>query len=261
MKATNAELISLLSYLFEKHHLLFESLTPEGWVNSPLILFLHPTPEQRFQESFKLYERLNRLEDTSRDKVDREPPRLEDFLPEDLSGIHPIGEFRYLLAIAVYEIFSNNHQVLDESLKEYDMGSLRGSGRFLSEFLNMFYPEGIKVYDYMDFYYTFPFIAHRSDLSPLFEFIFEKLKKRGMEWIYSVPEMSIIDWDTESSPNNFDPHRDLLEKQFNELLIQRMENALEDINMAMRKKILSETPSIVKAYFAIYDKYPSGWPG
>ncbi len=261
-KAQNSELVSLISFVFEGHDRHFEELTPEGWVNCNLIHFLHPTPDQRFQEEYKMYERLRRIDQEKGEHTNRAAPQRKDFQPEDLSDINPIGEFQYLLALAVCEIFSNNHQVIDMKGKLYDLGSLRGSGRFLAEFLNMYYPDSIKVYDYLDFYCTYSFIEHRSDLSPLFEYVFQKLKSRDINWIYAVPEVFLIDFSGEQGleTESFDPHRDVLEGQYNELIQQRIEHALEDINRSLKKQVLSQTPVIVSSYIKTYGEFPKGWP-
>jgi len=261
-KAQNAELVSLISYVFEDHDRLFEELTPEGWINCSLVYFLHPTPEQRFVEEYKMYERLRQIDQEKGEPINRKPPQRKDFQPEDLTDLNPISEFRYLLALAIYEIFSNNHQVVDMKGKLYDLGSLRGSGRFLAEFLNMYYPGPIKVYDYLDFYCTYSFIEHRSDLSPLFKHVFQKLKSRDINWIYAVPEIFWIDFsgETDQDERSFDPHRDILEGQYNDLVRRRMEHALEDVNKSLKKQVLSQTPVIVSSYVKIYGGFPEGWP-
>lgn len=75
------ECIDTLKYIFKDASTLYDSLAPDGWINS-----------------------------------------------------------EYVLGLSVYDIFSNNHQVSGKDNRIYDLGSLRGSGGFIADFFNKYYP-------------------------------------------------------------------------------------------------------------------------
>ena len=118
-----------------------------------------------------------------------------------------------VLGTVVWEIFSNNHEVTDAEGKIFDLGSWRGSGGFIADFLNArFAPEGKYWFDYMDFYGGF-WGGHDPSLFPLYVYFFQKLKERDCVWRYSPPAMYLIEVSTdkpEDDIQNYDPGSALL---------------------------------------------------
>lgn len=51
----------ILRYIFQDYSELFDTITPNGWENSQYVRFLHPTPEQSFQEYKRMSENIDRL--------------------------------------------------------------------------------------------------------------------------------------------------------------------------------------------------------
>jgi hypothetical protein len=118
---------------------------------------------------------------------------LSSFKQDELIGIDGFEEFLYVLGLAVYDIFSNNHDVVGVDNKTYDLGSLRGSGHFMADFLNKNYENPAKSYGYMDFYMGTIWIRSRGDLTPFYEFVFQKLKEFHCDWNYFFPRLFLIE--------------------------------------------------------------------
>jgi hypothetical protein len=117
---------------------------------------------------------------------------ISDFKQDELIGINELEEFLYILGLAVYDIFSNNHDVIGYDKKTFDLGSLRGSGHFIADFLNENYNNPSNSYEYMDFYMGTIWIRSRGDLTPFYEFIFLKLKEFHCDWNYFFPLNQIV---------------------------------------------------------------------
>ncbi len=267
---TNKECIEMLQFLFRDADHLYKTIAPEGWVNSPYIHLLHPTPRQQYNETRQMRENINRLNNKSREDIEK--LSIDDFEQDDLNDIteeDAFEEFIYVFGLAVYDIFSNNHEVIADDGKSYDLGSFRGSGRFLAEFINMNYPKQQGSYDYMDFYMGSIWVKNRADLKPIYEFIFQKLKATGCDWHYAFPRTYLVDFnkdagDKKDDSEQYNPEEKMkhqLEKEqedeefrrFQEDLDKHYEEAFEDA------KYKPLTP-LVQAYKNIYGTLPEGHP-
>src|SRR5260370_26318687 len=116
----------------------------------------------------------------------------------------------YVVAQAAYDIFSNNHEVSSQRSKVYDLGSMRGSGSFIAEFLNNFFPAFNFSYDYIDFYMGSIFIRDRANMTPFYEFVFSKLKAKNCSWKYSFPRLYMADLrhlKNETPVEEYDPQK------------------------------------------------------
>ncbi|MCF8232478.1 MAG: hypothetical protein K9J27_09850 [Bacteroidales bacterium] len=81
-------------------------------------------------------------------------------------------KFCIYFGLAVYDMFSNNHEVIGEDGKIYDFGSMRGSGTFIADFFNDNFSDNAGKYDSMDFFMGTIWINGRGDLTPFYEYIF-----------------------------------------------------------------------------------------
>jgi hypothetical protein len=85
---------------------------------------------------------------------------------------------------------SNMRSIFDN--KVFDLGSMRGSGRFIADFLNGQNKDS-KKYDYMDFYMGTVWVSERGNLLPFYEFVFKKLKEAFCDWKYWFPRLFLVD--------------------------------------------------------------------
>jgi hypothetical protein len=143
------------------------------------------------QSRIRMRDNINRL--SKKSKQEDEKINISDFKQDDLTDISRYNEFLYILGLAIYDIFSNNHEVIGYDNKIYDFGSFRGSGQFIADFFKDNFPDNSEKYDYMDFYMGTIWIKERGTLTSFYEYIFEKLKDLNCDWKYSFPRMHLID--------------------------------------------------------------------
>jgi hypothetical protein len=92
----------------------------------------------------------------------------------------------------LWGIFSNNHSVVTQNGIEFDIGSWRGAGGFIADFINKHINKN--CFDYMDFYMGHFGIFDNADAETKtgYQFIFSKLKEYDFDWQYEYPGMRII---------------------------------------------------------------------
>ncbi len=269
LNKTDIECTEILKYIFNDALSLYHKLAPEGWVNSDYIQFLHPTPKQQFDENKLMMDNINGLLKKKNLKED-DTLELSSFKQDELVGINEFDEFLYVLGLAVYDIFSNNHDVIGVDNKIYELGSMRGSGNFIAGFLcqNYNYPPG--KYQYMDFYMGTIWICSRADLTPFYEFVFQKLKELHCDWHYFFPRLFLIDpkkvLDSMEchDRSTYQPELSVINKlgltendqkakEFQKDLDKTYEDEYEDAKYKPLNKL-------VKAYKNFFGKLPKGHP-
>jgi len=156
-------------------------------------------------------------------------------------------EIRELVAMCLWDVFSNEHDVVDRDGRRVDIGSWRGAAGFLAEQLNR--QRGESQYDYVDFYMGSFGVSQRADLTPVYEMIFRRLKEGLLDWRYSFPKLQLIEFPSER-PNGARSYQ--LEKIKAELK-EAHRQAIEDSK-------LKPVPEIVLAYRNVYGTLPHGWP-
>lgn len=259
------ECIELLLKIFDNYEILLQSIVPNGWKESDFVKFLHPTAEQQFEEHVRISENLNKLTKKSK-RENKSLKTIKDFTQDNLKDVNEFDEFIYILGLAVYDIFSNNHEVIGSDTKIYDLGSMRGSGGFIADFINMHHPLSYRL-DYIDFYMGSIWIKDRSDLYPFYFHIFKTLKENKCNWNYSFPRMYLIDL-KETENEETDNHSEYrpenaiekqLEKDNDEItkFKQDLDKIYEDEYEEAKYKPLT---SLVKAYKDVYSVLPNGHP-
>ena len=247
-------------------------LAPEGWEISPLLHVFHPSVEQVFKESQQVHRNIESL----RRPDDRRPPTPGPTLEEVRKTyrdppVEPKRELGELVGRCLWDIFSDNHEVLDAEGRCVHLGSFRGSGGFIAEFLND--EIGEERYDYMDFYLGTLWVSGRADLTPVYEMIFRRLRAHGLDWVYHFPRLYAVDlrplkealdktdapeWSGYSPENALaqereEKERDEAHEELREILDKGYRDALEAAN-------LRPPSDTVQAYQRVYGRFPRGWP-
>lgn len=248
----------------------FREIAPQGWANSPLVAVFHPSAEQVYEECVRLHRNLQSLARPGHTPAPE--PNLEEIAKKHVaSPIEVDEEVRRLVGQCLWEVFSENHEVVAPDGRIIDLGSFRGSAGFLADYLNQ--KLGTARYDYIDFYMGNVWVSTRADLTPVYAMIFRRLKDRGCNWIYHFPALHAID---------FRPLRDALEEKEKpewvgyspeEALAKEQEDAKRDRELAELRERLDEgnreamaeaakgpPPKTVAAYRAVYGHDPQGWP-
>ena len=118
-------------------------IAPEGWERSPLLACFHPSPEQVFKERVQIHRNIEELVRISRERKPNNPklgPRPEPTLEETRAEwkeqpVNVAGEVTELIGMCLWNVFSDNHEVIAADGRVADIGSFRGAAAFLDEHL------------------------------------------------------------------------------------------------------------------------------
>ncbi len=137
-------------------------LAPDGWERSSLLAVFHPSPEQVFQERVQMHENLQSLLRHREDDRSPSPPPTREEIERNFqpSPVDTAREVRELVGLCVWDVFSDNHEVVDRAGRVVDLGSFRATGGFLADYLNAHI--GRTKYDYLKFYLGTIWVAQRT---------------------------------------------------------------------------------------------------
>ena len=271
-RATDKQSTHLLRTLLADRAAILATLAPEGWSNSPLRLIFHPTAAQQYEEAVQMQENLKGLRRVSRKKDEEEtpPPRPEDFAEDSPGAGNSDDELTKLLGDCLWLIFSDNHTVLDAEGGAYNLGSFRGSGRFIADFLNEHYLLSEGSFDYLDFYCAGLFTHDRADTTPVFQLLFGRLRALGYDWEYSFPRTGIVDFSglredaPPDDPAQYDPTKAIQQEIERETRQRESDRLQAELDGAFEKEFEEAKyklpPPAVRAYRLVYGRLPEGFP-
>jgi len=248
---SDAECQTLLASLFPAGFAgkdVLEEIAPDGWPASALYFVFHPTLEQVHWEQVQLHRRFQNWPWLPKHRVDEPEPTLEDVRADyQDSPVDTTREVGVLVATCLWDVFSNENEVVGRDGRLVDIGSWRGAAGFLADQLNR--EPGERQYDYMDFYMGSFWVSERADLTPVYEMIFRRLKDDLLDWRYCFPELHLIEFPADRP----DGRRSYELEKLRADLEQGRREALEDLK-------LEPVPAIVLAYRHVFGVFPHGWP-
>ena len=248
-----------------------EEVAPGGWEDSALMACFHPSVEQRWREAVRMHRNIESF--PWRRGPSRPEPTLEDIRKEHKdTPVEAERELRDLVALCIWDVFSDNHDVIAPDGRQADIGSFRGAAGFIADFLNT--KLGTSQYDYMDFYMGTIWLSDRADLTIVFRMIFRRLKREGCDWHYSFPRLGVVDLgplhDTlkpdDGTPEwaAYSPSASFEREQRQKDEDEKVDELRRVLDEAYRRDVEAARqrppPLIVEAYRAIFGGYPSGWP-
>jgi len=256
----------LLIELFKELPDLQNEIMPNGFSNSRFIHVFHPTPQQQYKEYRQMEMNFETLFKKKNEK--REPVKtFEEFiLTITDTEVEELYEIVSIYGDCIWDIFSNNHTVYNENLASYDIGSFRGSGSFIADVIEKINLVPGRSFDYMDFYMGSFIAEQRTNLVPVYEFIFKKLKAKKIDWEYSFPRIGLIDFNTSNDENtdmkDYDPASSLKKELENEKKeVKKWQEHLDDCyNEEFEKARYSKPAQVVTAYYSVYGHWPNGHP-
>lgn len=279
-RLTDAELHVLFDRLFPQGFAgadVLAETAPDGWEHSTLLACFHPPVERVFQERLQFHRNLEELRAMRRKRegagAGADAPSPEPILGEvgseyQAKPVRQEEELTELVGQCLWDVFSDNHEVVAADGRVADIGSFRGAGAFLDECLTGdrdTWREG----DYLRFYLGTIWIAGRADLTPVYAMIFRRLKTLGADWIYHFPELGLVDL----TPLHADPELPStsysvseaamaeLKAQQRRAEVQRFRGDLSDMNARAREEAMDRPPpATVRAYRQVYGRDPRGWP-
>jgi hypothetical protein len=250
-----------------------QELAPDGWAKSPLLPIFHPSPEQIYEETLRIHRNMLAMRRPDDDRPVPPEPTLDEIAGDFLARpIEVESEVRELVGQCLWDVFSDGHEVVAmEDDRLLDLGSFRGSGGFLAEYLNR--KTGQDQYDYMNFYMGTIWVSQRADLSPVYRMIFRRLRRRRLDWIYHFPRLHAIDFrplkealDRKDEPDwlNYSPSEALAEEQEQTRHDQELAELRESLDEGYREAVEeardAPPPPTVRAYEAVHGDFPRGWP-
>lgn len=189
---------------------------------------------------------------------------------EDLIPKHWDKPPEYLIGLAVWDIFSNNHEVISSKHKIHHIGSWRGSGDTISDIINEHFREE-RTYGYLDFYMGSSFqTANELNLEKIYVAIFKLLKSYGCDWHYAHPRIYLIDFGQKSEEDNpkqanlfYNPNeaieKELERKKKTDELKELQDKLDEDFDKRVAEAQKEPLPQIIKAFKGVYGYLPKGF--
>jgi hypothetical protein len=249
LSLTHEECRQLLAELFPRGFGgddVLRELAPAGWAESPLCAVFHPAPEVVEAESQRMLRNLREVfgrtsssaddEEESGEPSDADASAPAATEPEEEivpQRVDPQLELRELVGKCLWDLFSDNHEVVAPDGRIAHLGSFRAAGGFLAETLNAELgldselaqeremsrlknligvkpadlvahlkaqweqedkiPREERGYDYMDFYCGTQMVGGRADLTGVYRFIFRRLRAAGCDWRYTFPRLHLVD--------------------------------------------------------------------
>lgn len=247
-----------------------DEIIPNGWERSALKAVFHPSVEQAYEEYVQREYNIRKV--FKNKEEDNDTPIFWENFDEFKTNVQdtqcdPERELLELIGLCVWDLFSDNHEVIATNGKTVDLGSSRGSAGFIAAWIGS-KQEDLQRYNYMDFYLGTQLISHRANLTPVYRMIFRRLNQMAGDWVYSFPRLYLLrpskTEDQSDSPENYDPAQSI-EREFEEKEEERKHKKLkEDIEQmnreAMEEASQKKPPRIVIAYTDIYGQFPQGWP-
>jgi hypothetical protein len=279
-RLTEAQCWELLIQLFPdglEDSALIEELAPEGWERSPLRHVFHPTVEQVYEEAVRIHTNVQKVLPAGARMQETAPPSFEEIRREYREEpIRPREECATVVGLCLWDIFSENHEVYTAGGVLVDLGSFRGAAGFIADFRNRHgrSAEGIRrAMNYMDFYMGTAFVGRRADLVQVYELIFRRLKRLGLDWRYVHPRLGLVDFgsldeheESSGKPDwlGYDPSKAIARELESKRRQREVAELRESLDMAYRESVRearkNPPPRTVQAYRHVYGRWPSGWP-
>jgi hypothetical protein len=225
-------------------------IAPEGWPQFALRFIFHPTVDQVYFEAVQMHKNSQSWIRKDTERSTEPEPTWEKVAAEYRD--HPVDlerEVRELVGRCLWDVFSDEHDVVTLGGRIVHLGSFRGAAGFIADQLNRQRKSGQCCYDYLDFYMGTFAVSQRADLTSVYEMIFRRFKERLFTWRYRFPEGGLVDFASDKP----DGARTLRIEKMKAELKKIHREAIEDAKQ-------QPVPAIVLAYRNMYGSFPHGWP-
>lgn len=281
------------------------ALCSEGWADSSLRLALHPTPERAYEELVRMRENIERLHAAGEERRKRlaeeqgaggearkllpEPRPLEplpdfetfraDYRARSEEQTEPdSAELGRLLGLCLWDVLSDNHDLILPDGRVRHLGSFRATAGIIADFYHQKPPPApdedfafdFSALDmsYCEFYMGTAMISGRTDLGPIYRFIFERLQASDHAWQYAFPKLGVVSFADAGGEGSdwegYDPSNALAEAEEKRKKAQEfreMQESLERLHEESLEAAKSQPePATVVAYRAVFGHWPAGWP-
>jgi hypothetical protein len=216
-----------------------QELAPAGWKNSPLLAVFHPSLAQTYQETLRLHRNVCALRRPNDPRPLPPDPTLDEVARDFREhAVETEREVRELVGQCLWDVFSDNHEVVAPDGRVLDLGSFRASGGFLADILNR--QIGADNYDYLSFFMGTIWVAQRADLTLVYRMIFRRLQSRLLDWIYHFPRIYAVDLRPLKEALDQTHEPDWLNYSPSEALAKEQEQKDQDKNLAELRESLDQ---------------------
>ncbi len=275
---TDAELHPFFDRLFPHgfaHADVLAEIAPDGWDQSPLLACFHPSVDQRYEEAVQVHRNMEALRNArsrqdnnaQRDENSSSEPTLEEIRGEHRpTPVRSHEEVTELVGLCLWDVFSDNHDVIAADGRAVDIGSFRGAGAFLDEHLTRGQDRWCEG-DYLRFYLGTIWISRRADLAPVYAMIFRRLRSVGADWMYHFPQLYLAEIARDNLSDEQPAPYSVSESAAAELTAQkrhaemaRFRAETDEMNARARGDALDRPPpATVRSYRQVYGRDPRGW--
>jgi hypothetical protein len=279
-RLNDAELKALFDLMFPLGFAgrdVLDEVAPEGWEQSPLLACFHPSIEQVFNERVQFHrniERLARARQEGKPDIPNRVPPPEPTIAEVRASwtdepVRVTEEMTDLVGQCLWDIFSDNHDVIAPDGRIADIGSFRGASAFLDGYITRQTRDWNSGDDYR-FYMGSIWISRRTDLLPVYRMIFRRLKALDADWEYQFPRLHLVDLSPlrkameEPMTEEYSPSESFAKEQEDrerEAELEKTRAELNEIYEQSRREAMDRLPpATVRAYQEVYRRDPKGWP-
>lgn len=214
---------------------------------------------------------------------------LADMFPEGLEGAVILGALRRgrfadmpteeladLLGRCLWDVLSNNHEVLTADGTVVDLGSFRAAAGWIADFRGqrlLLEQRASEAWDYLDFYMGTLGAGREDDLSPFYDLVFSRMRGAGLDWRYAHPRLFLVDLGDSDDDLRNDESAEFLHYDASGSVARDAERRRRAAELADLRESLDDAyrrsldeagahppPAIVQSYQRIYGCWPGGWP-
>jgi len=168
-------------------------IAPDGWEHSPQLACFHRSPERVLEERLLIHRNLEQLRrvwkcrDGASSEVSYPAPTLDELRREYSSQpVRQDEEVTEVMGLCLWDIFSDNHEVITADGWLVNIGSFRRADAFLNEHLTRQRHDS-RHSRYLRFYMATIWISGRADLTPVYAMIFRRLSALWRRLCLSLP--------------------------------------------------------------------------
>jgi hypothetical protein len=153
------------------------ALAPGGWARSALAEVFHPSSERVYEEVVALHTSLAKLRPRDgKAGISVEPTREKVLEHYEQTPSAPSAEIAELIGMCLWDVFSDNHEVLVPDGSVVDLGSFRAAAALIGRWVDQ---RTGSIHDPTSFCLGTALISGRANLKPVYQLIFRRMQSRG----------------------------------------------------------------------------------
>lgn len=158
------------------------------------------------------------------------------------------------IGIGLWDIFSDNNEVLVADGRCADLGLFRASAGEIADWING--ALGERRFDYIDFYLGTTAFNRGNGIPGVHRMIFRRLRDAGGDWRYVFSALCMFEFaPPEDEP--YDPAKAFAKEREKDTARRWIDEFNRDRIEELRA---APPPPVIRAYRSVFDRFPEGWP-